>query len=87
MELRNRLKVRTIPKWKSLPGMEDQINAFKALLSDVFIRKRNEALLQLYFLIYRVLLLGPGGCNKHILLDYCLDSLYQENILKESSKF
>ena len=43
LELRRRLKVTTVPEWKTLPGMELQITSMKALLSDVFLRKQNEA--------------------------------------------
>lgn len=78
LELRRRLKVTTVPEWKTLPGMESQITSMKALLSDVFLRKQNEALVWMNGIIGRVLLLGPGGCNKHILLDYCLKSLQKE---------
>lgn len=41
-ELHSRLKLTTVPNWKSLPGMSSQISALKTLLSDVFIRKHNE---------------------------------------------
>ena len=37
-------------------------------------------------LIYRVLLLGPGGCNKHLLLDYCLKSLQKEHEKEATSR-
>ncbi|KAK8820428.1 hypothetical protein WA577_006491 [Blastocystis sp. JDR] len=68
-ELHSRLKLTTVPNWKSLPGMSSQISALKTLLSDVFIRKHNET----------TLLLGPGGCCKHLLLDYCLHALEEEH--------
>ena len=42
-ELRRRLKINTVPNWKSLPGLSTQENALKSILSDVFLRKRNEA--------------------------------------------
>ena len=42
-ELRRRLKINTVPNWKSLPGLSTQENALKSILSDVFLRKSNEA--------------------------------------------
>lgn len=42
-ELHRRLKLTSIPNWKSLPGLETQVIALKNILSDVFIRKQNEA--------------------------------------------
>ena len=85
-ELHTRLKLTTIPNWKTLPGLEQQVTALKSLLSDVFIRKRNEAYPKLLLFNNRVLLLGPGGCCKHLLIDYCLHSLCNENSSMEHSK-
>ena len=42
-EIRRRLKVSTIPDWKTLPGMNEQIISMKRLLNDAFTKKRNEA--------------------------------------------
>ena len=78
-ELHSRLKLTTVPNWKSLPGMSSQISALKTLLSDVFIRKHNETFLKYICIIRSTLLLGPGGCCKHLLLDYCLHALEEEH--------
>ena len=42
-ELRRRLKANTVPNWKTLPGLSNQEIALKSILSDAFLRKRNEA--------------------------------------------
>ena len=42
-ELRKRLKATTVPNWKTLPGLSNQEIALKSILSDAFLRKRNEA--------------------------------------------
>lgn len=44
-ELRRRLKANTVPNWKTLPGLSNQEIALKSILSDAFLRKRNEAYL------------------------------------------
>lgn len=79
LELRRRLKLTTVPNWKTIPGLENQILTLKALLYDSFVRKQNEAYFIIQFIRNRVLLLGPGGCCKHLLIDYCLHSLFVEN--------
>lgn len=42
-EIRRRLKASTVPDWKTLPGLDEQIVSVKRLLSDAFTKKRNEA--------------------------------------------
>jgi hypothetical protein len=42
-EIRRRLKVSTVPDWKTIPGMSEQIVSMKRLLTDAFTKKRNEA--------------------------------------------
>ena len=79
VELHSRLKFTTVPNWKALPGLSSQIATLKTLLSDVFLRKHNEAYLEWHGVRVSALLLGPGGCCKHLLLDFCLHALEEEN--------
>lgn len=79
VELHARLKFTTVPDWKALPGLSSQIATLKTLLSDVFLRKHNEAYLEWHDVRVSALLLGPGGCCKHLLLDFCLHALEEEN--------
>ena len=51
-----------------------------------FYGNRTKRLLVTNRLMYRVLLLGPGGCNKHLLLEYCLKNLQKEHETEATSK-
>ena len=81
--IRSRLNSSWIPDWDKLPNLDQQHRRLKSILIQSMVFGNND----MYFIIhpslkslffYRVVLSGPRGCGKHLLLNYTLKQLDTE---------
>ena len=68
LELRRRLKLTTVPNWKTIPGLENQILTLKALLYDSFVRKKYKK----YEKTEKII-----GCSLDFLCNYLRETYYK----------